>query len=117
MVPLENKKVLVIGLGASGLAATALLCRRGARVVAVDSADTESLRREAKELRGRGVEVQLGASLPPAGNFDLVVVSPGVPGTNPILTAMVERSVPVIGEFELGYQHSLCLNVSITGTN
>src|SRR5262249_22904198 len=27
------------------------------------------------------------------------------------------RRVPIIGEFELGYQHSLCLNISITGTN
>jgi UDP-N-acetylmuramoylalanine--D-glutamate ligase len=47
----------------------------------------------------------------------LVVVSPGVPWTNPVLKSMVERGIPVIGELELGYQHSLCLNVSITGTN
>ena len=117
MVSVENKSILVLGLGASGLAATALLRRRGARVVAVDSADTEALRREAEELRKLGAEVRLGDSTPPTGKFDLVVVSPGVPWSNPGLKAMVERGVPVIGEFELGYQHSLCLNVAITGTN
>src|SRR6266436_853807 len=117
MVSVENKNVLVLGLGASGLAATALLRRRGATVVALDSADTEILRRQAEELRKLGAEVRLGASTPPAGRFDLVVVSPGVPWSNPGLKAMVERGVPVIGEFELGYQHSLCLNVAITGTN
>lgn len=117
MVPLENKRVLVLGLGASGLAATALLRQRGAKVVAVDSADTEPLRRAAANLRAQGVEVRLGASTLPEGNFDLGVVSPGVAWSNPILSALVERSVPVIGELELGYQHSLCLNVSITGTN
>jgi len=117
MVALENKTVLVLGLGASGLAATSLLCRRGAKVLAMDSADNERLRREAKELRARGVAVQLGASVAPEEEFDLVVVSPGVPGTNPILKAMVGRRVPIIGELELGYQHSLCLNIAITGTN
>jgi len=117
MVPVHDKNVLVLGLGASGSAATGLLRRRGAAVVAIDSADTESLRREAEELRKLGAEVRLGVSRPPAGKFDLVVVSPGVPWTNPVLKSMVERGVPVIGELELGYQHSLCLNVSITGTN
>ena len=117
MIPLENKNVLDIGLGSSGLAAVALLRGRGARVVAVDSADTEGLRREKQELRARGVDVRLGALTAPEGRFDLAVVSPGVPWSNPILKSMVERSVPVIGELELGYQHSLCLNISITGTN
>src|SRR5947209_13388996 len=117
MVPLENKNVLVIGLGASGLAATSLLCKCGAKVVAVDSAQTDALRQATADLAGRGVTVHLGASAAPPQKFDLAVVSPGVPWTNPILKSMVERSVPVIGEFELGYQHTLCLNLSITGTN
>src|SRR3979409_387187 len=117
MVPLENKRVLVLGLGASGVAATALLRGRAAKVLAVDSADTEALRRAAADLRACGADVLLGISALPGGGFDLGVVSPGVPWTNPILKALVERGVPVIGELELGYQLSLCLNVSITGTN
>src|SRR5947207_10428733 len=117
MVPLQNKTVLVVGLGASGVAATALLCRRGARVIAVDSAETESLRRTAQEMRGPMVEVHLGASVPPAADIDLVVVSPGVPWSSPLVKAMMARRIPVIGELELGYQHSLCLNISISGTN
>jgi len=111
MVPLENKTVLVLGLGVSGLAAIDLLRSHGATVLAVDSADTESLQRTAAGLRAQGVQVQLGASVAPLGKIDLGVVSPGVPGTNPIFRQLVERSVPVIGEFELGYQHSLCLNI------
>ena len=35
MVPLENKRILVLGLGVSGLAAAGLLCRRGAKVVSL----------------------------------------------------------------------------------
>jgi UDP-N-acetylmuramoylalanine--D-glutamate ligase len=117
MIPLEHKHVLVLGLGKSGLAAAELLQRRGAKVVAVDSADTPVLRRDTAALREQGVTVGLGAEEAPAMQFDLAVVSPGVPWSNPILQELNYRKVPIIGEFELGYQHSLCLNVAITGTN
>src|SRR5688500_7092398 len=117
MRSMESKRVLVIGLGTSGSAASTLLRKRGARVVAVDDADTDTLRREANRLRAQGTEVLLGATQVPAGEFDLVVTSPGVAATNPILAEMSRRGVPVIGELELGYQQSLCLHIAITGTN
>ncbi len=117
MVPSGNNRVLVLGLGVSGVAAAELLARLGTNVVGVDSADTEALRREAERLAGKGIAVMLGAKTVPEGEFDLVVASPGVPWTNPILSEMVARKIPVIGEFELGYQHSLCLNIAVTGTN
>jgi len=107
----------VLGLGRSGLAAAQLLHARGARVLAVDSADSPALQHEAAQLKVGGIDVQLGAESAPASAFDLVVVSPGVPWANPILAEMNRRKVPIIGEFELGYQHSRCLNISITGTN
>jgi len=114
---MESKRVLVIGLGSSGVAASALLRKRGAHVVAVDEADNDALRREATRMRAEGTEVLLGAKRAPTGEFDLVVTSPGVPPTSPILSEMIGRRVPVIGELELGYQESLCLNIAITGTN
>src|SRR5712692_10024356 len=113
MVGLANKKVLVLGLGVSGVAAAELLARVGTKVVGVDSADTEALRRDAQRLRGKGVAVRLGAATAPEGEFELVVASPGVAWANPILKAMVARNIPVIGEFELGCQHSLCLNIAV----
>ncbi|MDB6031534.1 MAG: UDP-N-acetylmuramoylalanine--D-glutamate ligase [Verrucomicrobiales bacterium] len=117
MVALENKKVLVLGLGLSGVAASELLRSKGANVLALDTADNPQLRQDAEVLRRQGVVVELGAQTVPAGHFDLAVISPGVPSQNPIFATLREAKVPCIGEFELGYQHSLCLNVSITGTN
>ena len=117
MTSLDNKKVLVIGLGKSGLAAAELLHRRGAKVLAVDSADTPELQREVAALLQKGIAVQLGATSAPMTPFDFVVVSPGVPWTNPVLAEMNRRKLPILGEFELGYQHALCLNITITGTN
>jgi len=117
VIPLEHKSVLVLGLGQSGLAAADLLLRRGAKVHVVDSSDSPQLQMDATALRERGASVQLGVTESPADPFELAVVSPGVPWNNPVLCEMGERGVPIIGEFELGYQHSLCLNIAITGTN
>lgn len=109
--------MLVVGLGVSGEAACDLLLNRGARVVAIDSGDSDALRRLAPRLEKRGVAVQLRAKNAPEGKFDLVVVSPGVPPTHPVMQQVAQRGLPVIGELELGYQHSFCLNVAVTGTN
>jgi len=117
VIHLEHKRVLVLGLGKSGLAAAELLCRRGAKVVALDSADSPALRKNAATLKAIGISVELGAMEVPAAAFDLAVISPGVPWSNTILQQINHRKIPILGEFELGYQHSLCLNVAITGTN
>jgi len=116
VVALENKNVLVAGLGASGKAACALLLRKGAKVWAVDDADTDALRSESEAFKAQGVRVQLGGGLPHQA-FDLAVVSPGVPWESPSLKDVVAKKIHVIGEMELGYQNSVCLNISITGTN
>lgn len=117
MFVLENKNVLVIGLGLSGVAATRLLLSRGANVTAVDSADSKSLRTQAMSLRGLGAQVDLGALTSPRGDFDFVVVSPGVPPDNALAAEVRARNIPLIVELELGFQQSLALNISITGTN
>src|SRR5437773_4832277 len=117
MQALENKRVLVVGLGASGRAASDLLRKRGAKVLAIDSAATPQLRREADALRTSGVEVRLGVKEPPGDALDLAVISPGVPTQSQLVQDLRRRRIPLIGELELGYQQSLCLNIAITGTN
>src|SRR5436190_9625592 len=117
MFVIEDKTVLVIGLGLSGVAATELLLKRGAHVTAIDSVDNKSLREQAMKLRTRGVDVELGVLDVPSRHFDFAVVSPGVPLTHPLILEILERETPLIGELELGYQQSFALNISITGTN
>lgn len=117
MIELKHKHVLVLGLGKSGLAAAGLLLRKGASVTVVDSSDSPQLQSDAAALREQGANVRLGVTESLTSPIDLAVVSPGVPWNNAVLCGLGERGVPIIGEFELGYQHSLCLNISITGTN
>ncbi len=116
MRELRNRKVIVVGLGASGCAAARLLASEGARVVAVDEADNDDLRRRAGELDALGVTTMLGRTSPPKDGFDLAVVSPGIPPRSP-LVAGLPGTVRVISELELGYQRTVCRNVAITGTN
>src|SRR5688572_6454550 len=125
MFVLEDKNVLVIGLGLSGVAAAELLVARGARVVAVDGADNSASREAAARLRAHGVRVELGvrklppftpaivrahmkpAKVPaPSLAYDFAVISPGVPLDNPLVVELQAKKIPLIGELELGYQQS-----------
>jgi UDP-N-acetylmuramoylalanine--D-glutamate ligase len=117
MFALAHKHVLVIGLGASGQAASRLLRARGAQVIALDQGNTPALQQPAAELQALGVQVHLGAAGLPAGSFDFAVLSPGVPPASRLVCDAVTRQIPLLGELELGFQQSLCLNISITGTN
>jgi len=116
---LAGKRVVVVGLGASGVAAARLCLRRGASVVANDGKPREALSKEARALEGLGATVVAGDHEAAAmDRADLVVVSPGVP---PL--AAVERAakagVPVWGEVELAVRsmgHAAPV-VAVGGTN
>ncbi len=113
----DKQRVLVVGLGASGIAAARLLLSRSARVTVIDSAESDGLKDGAEELRAMGAQVFLGEDAPPAEPFDFAVVSPGVPNDAAVVLALRARDIPFISELELGWQEAICLNVSITGTN
>ena len=117
MESLAGKRVLVIGMGVSGLAASRLLLAQGADVTAVDGTESDRLRAFTQPLIDAGAKVQLGINGKLPGGFDLAVVSPGVPLNQPLLENLHADGVPVIGELELGWQNSLCLNIAVTGTN
>jgi UDP-N-acetylmuramoylalanine--D-glutamate ligase len=117
MYALKEKLVLVVGLSKAGRAACRLLRERGARVIAIDRFDIPDLQTEAEALRKIGVDVHLGVIDAPAQPFDLAVVSPEIGQNSSVIRTLKQRDVPIIGELELGYQQSLCLNVAISGTN
>src|SRR5262245_45459213 len=93
MQELANQRVWVIGLGASGRAAADLLRRRGAQVLAIDSADTPQLGQVAESLRGSGVAVRLGVNELPTDPLDLAVISPGVPIQSALVQGLKRRNV------------------------
>ena len=64
MFKLEGKLVLLVGLGARGRSACRLLNDCGAKVIAVDSDNSEFLKKETDHLVKLGVEVHLGLVKP-----------------------------------------------------
>lgn len=116
---LAGKKVLIVGMARSGLAATRLLIRHGACLTIYDRKEIEELAPEIKFLPP-GMELLLGDHQRLLTEvFDLVVISPGVPLDNPLLTRYMEAGIPVISEIELAYRlKSPDLHfLAITGTN
>ena len=95
------KRVVVVGLGASGVAACRLLARRGASVTAMDAKPAERLSADARALTSAGVELSVGGHDGAAlDRADLVVVSPGVPMFAE-LSRVEARGTPIWGEVEL----------------
>jgi UDP-N-acetylmuramoylalanine--D-glutamate ligase len=114
MMDLALQRVIVVGLGKSGIAACRLCQSRGARVIGNDSAPLERL---APEVAALGIEIQAGGH--DAVRFteaDLVVVSPGVPAF-PALALAERAGVEVIGELELACRFVTAPIVAIGGTN
>jgi UDP-N-acetylmuramoylalanine--D-glutamate ligase len=115
---LAGRRVVVVGLARSGVAA-AQLCRvAGASVVAVDAKPLERLGPDAQALTALGIRVVLEAdAAPDVVRADLVVVSPGVAVDAPLPRAARAAGVRVIGELELGWRAVQAETIAITGTN
>jgi UDP-N-acetylmuramoylalanine--D-glutamate ligase len=118
MMELKGKKVLVVGLGKSGLAAALFLRRRGARVTVSDIRSAEALAKEIPALIEEGIMVETGGhGLLTFRRQDLIVVSPGVPLNTPELVQVKSFGLPVIGELELAARFIKGRMLAITGSN
>lgn len=110
--------VLVLGLGASGLAAADYCARpgRARSVTAVDTGRSDALKIACDQLASLGVRTHLGGELP-EGAWDLCVASPGIPPHAPMMRWARQHSAEVVSEIEFAYRQSECPWVAITGTN
>jgi UDP-N-acetylmuramoylalanine--D-glutamate ligase len=113
----KGKRVTVVGMARSGIAAARALHALGALVTVTDKKPLDQLAAQVKALGGVGVTIVAGGH--PERIFfetDLIVLSPGVPKIAPILEAQ-RHGVRVISELELAWQLSDAPYVGITGTN
>jgi UDP-N-acetylmuramoylalanine--D-glutamate ligase len=114
---LKNKRVLVVGLGKSGLAAAQFLKEQGATVT-VSDARPATLIKELPSLLEQGFAVETGShGLLTFRRQDLIVVSPGVPMSTPELMQVKALGMRIIGEMELGSQYLQGEIIAITGSN
>jgi len=115
---IKGKKVLVVGLGKSGLAAALFLRRRGAQVTVSDVRSAAALGKDIPALLDEGIMVEAGGhGLLTFRRQDLIVVSPGVPIDTPELAQVRNFGLPVIGEVELAARFLAGKTLAITGSN
>jgi UDP-N-acetylmuramoylalanine--D-glutamate ligase len=115
---LSNKRVLVVGLGKSGVASALFLKKHGARVTVSDTKSGDELRNEIPALLDHGITVETGGHGERTfREQDLIVVSPGVPVDAPLLRQARSLGEAVIGEIELASQFLPGPIVAITGSN
>ncbi|MGA8233484.1 MAG: UDP-N-acetylmuramoyl-L-alanine--D-glutamate ligase [Candidatus Acidiferrales bacterium] len=115
---LAGRKVLVVGLARSGMAAAEYALAAGAKVTATDVKTAEELGPAAANLAERGVRLEVGTHGGLAfEDAELVVVSPGVPSNLPGIMRARERGVPVWGEVELAWRAMRGRMIGITGSN
>lgn len=115
---LEGRKVLVVGLARTGVAAARFLALRKARVTCTDLRTQEDLGDVAGLVEEAGSRLRLGGH--EEEDFlqaDLIVVSPGVPLTIPPLREARAAGVEIIGEVELAFRHIERPLIGVTGTN
>lgn len=112
-----GKKVLVVGLARSGMAAIKVLKKLGAEITLSESKKKEDIK-EIDFLNEYGVEITDQSMAVFERDFDLVVKNPGVPFRSPMIQRLYERNIPVITEIELAYMVSKPQHyIAITGTN
>lgn len=115
---LQNKKILIVGLGISGRSAANFLLKRGAQVSGVDSnLDLLEQSDQLVKLKSQGLKTFKSNQEIEIRDFALVVVSPGIPPTHPLYQAAQQAGIEVIGEIELACRFIKQTFLGITGTN
>ena len=115
----KQERILIVGLGyRSGLAAANFLSEKGKDVSVSDSKSKEELADTIAKLN-KNVKLIPGNQNPEIldAGFDLIVLSPGVPKSIPLIKEAVKKGIRVIAEIELAYENMHGKIIAITGTD
>jgi len=114
---LSNKKITVLGMAKSGIAAARLLSNAGARVFVSDSGDSESLAAATAELAALSIAFETGEHSEHALDADFIVTSPGVPEVATVIGNALEAELPIYSELECASWFTDGKIAAITGSN
>ena len=116
---MQGKRVMILGMARSGVAAAKLLSEKGAFVRINDLKTREQLGKALEPLEGlANIEWRLGEKPDELlAGMDMLVISPGVPIESEIVKRAESLGVEVVGEIELSARLSKGRLVAISGTN
>ncbi|MDF2612575.1 MAG: UDP-N-acetylmuramoylalanine--D-glutamate ligase [Clostridia bacterium] len=117
---IKDKNILIIGNARSGIGAAKLAVSQGAKVCIYDQKSYErwdiSMQREIDVMKEKGIAFVLGIEVIVA-EFDLLIVSPGVPLEIDVIESAKAENIEVIGELEFASRFCHVPIIAITGTN
>lgn len=112
----QPKQITVLGAGESGVGAAILAKKLGFNVFVSDGGKIKDKYRD--ELTERGIEFEEGShDSIRILRSKVVIKSPGIPETAPIMQAIRKKEIEVISEIEFGYRHTESTIIAITGSN
>lgn len=114
---LKKTRFSILGAARSGLAVAGLLKDQGASVFVSDNAAADKLKDAAAELERMGIPYELGSNTGRVLDADVLVLSPGVPSSAPIVREALAKGVRVVSELEVGSWFCEAPIVAVTGTN
>jgi UDP-N-acetylmuramoylalanine--D-glutamate ligase len=111
-MPLKGRKVLVLGLGDTGLSVANWVASEGGSVRA---ADTRAAPPRGKDYAGELHAGKFKASL--LKDVDLVCISPGLSLEEDVIQSALAKNIPVVGDIELFAWAATGKKLAVTGTN
>ncbi len=114
---LQNKTVVVTGIGVSNRPLIELLLSRGVAVTACDKKDRLALGPLAEELEGKGCRLQLGPDYLKDLTEDIIFRTPGMRPDLPEFTAAVKRGSVLTSEMEIFFEVCPCPIIAVTGSD
>ena len=109
-LPIQNKKIGILGAGLSGLAAAELAYKLGANVFISDF-------NKGNKIKINGIESEFGKHSDKILDSDLIIKSPGIPRKSKIMKSICNSSIPIVSELEFASWFTKSFIIALTGTN
>ena len=109
-LPIQNKKIGILGAGLSGLAAAELAYKLGANVFISDF-------NKGNKIKIDGIESEFGKHSDKILDSDLIIKSPGIPRKSKIMKSICNSSIPIVSELEFASWFTKSFIIALTGTN
>ena len=116
-IKIKGKKVVILGLGLSGIAAASLAAHEEANVFVSDQNSSDNLIDSLEELKALNIKGELGKHSNQIYEADLWVISPGIPQDSEIIAKAKEKNIPIVSEIEFSSWFTEAPIIAITGSN
>ena len=116
-IDIKGKKVVILGLALSGVAAASLAVYKEAHVFVSDQNDSQDLIDSLDELKKLNINGELGNHSDQIYEADLWIISPGIPQNSELIVKAKARNIPIISEIEFASWYTEAPIIAITGSN